>query len=171
MMKKIACLIDSIEKYLLVCPFLLLGLCIVFEVFSRKFFHFGLSWLQELGRYIMVYGTFLGASIAVKGHNHPSMTAIKDSVPLRLKQAMGILSNLICCVGMGVVAYYSWIQLRNYIRIGTLTSSLWGMPVFVPFAIMPICSTVMCVRFLMEIYLEPRTVGRKAAEKKEAEAS
>lgn len=167
-MKKVAALIDSIEKYMLVCPFLLLGLCIVFEVFSRKFFHFGLSWLQEMGRYIMVYGTFLGASMAVKGRNHPSMTAIKDALPLRIKQVLTVIGNLICTGGMAVVAYYSWIQLANYVRVGTLTSSLWGLPVYVPFAIMPICTSVMCVRFMMQLYLEPKEEAEQAKKKREA---
>lgn len=166
-MKKVAALIDGVEKVLLTYPFLLLGCCIVFEVFSRKITGQGLSWLQEMGKYLIGYGTFIGASVAVKNRSHPSMTALRDILPWQGKLACSVLANVICAVGMGMVAYYSWIQLATHIRVGTLTSSLWGMPISVPFAVMPICATIMSLRFFLQLYLEPKELV-EAHRRKEA---
>ena len=160
-MKRITQAIDQIEKALLVYPFLLLGCCIVFEVFTRKFLGFGLSWLQELGKYLMVYGTFLGATIAVRDRSHPSMSAIRESLPPKAGAIVAVAANLLCAACIAVVAYHSWNQLRNYIRIGTLTSSLGGLPMYVPFLPMPICLTTMSLRFLFQCFLEPRDLLAK----------
>ncbi|WP_303789900.1 TRAP transporter small permease [Anaerotruncus colihominis] len=170
-MKKVSQAIDGIERILLVYPFLLLGCCIVFEVFSRKFFGFGLSWLQELGKYIMVYGTFLGAAIAVKDRSHPAMSAIKDSLPRLPRIMVSVLTNLLCAGCIGVVSYYSWIKLANYIRIGTKTSSLWGLPMWVPFLAMPVCLSVMALRFLLQCCLEPAEIMKSMGQKGEGELS
>lgn len=157
-MKKFTQIINSIEKAILVYPFLLLGCLIVFEVLSRKLMGFGLSWLQELGRYIMVYGTFLGASIAVSDRSHPAMTAIYNKLKPVPKAVVSLLRNLMCGIVLAVVAYYSWIQFFNYIRIGTLTSSLWGLPMYIFFVPVPICLTTMAIRYFIECGLEPREV-------------
>lgn len=155
-MKKIFKTIDNVEKYLIVTPFLLLGIFVVIEVFIRKFLGWGFSWLQETGRYIMVFTTFLGASIAVKQRCHPSMTALKDISPKKIKIVFIIVGNLLSSACFALVGYFSWKQFFNYKRIGTLTTSMWGLPVYVPFAIIPITTVMMSVRFLIQCYSETR---------------
>ena len=74
-----------------------------------------------VGRYVLVFGTFLGASMAIRTDDHPRMTALLVAVPHTVRQILRIVGDLICIVGP-VVDYYSWLQISSMMRIGTMTS-------------------------------------------------
>lgn len=151
-MKKIVTLIDEVEKKLIVYPFLILGVFIVYEIVARKTIGKGLSWLQELGRYIMVYGTFLGSSIAIKKRAHPSMVSVIHLLSNKTKNIVNAVGNSLCGICFIVVSYFSWLHLYKLIKLGTMTSSL-GIPLFIPYMCLPICFSVMTIRFFIQCYI------------------
>ena len=99
------------------------------------------------------------------------MSPIQDSLPQLPRIVVSVLTNLLCAGCIGVVSYYSWIKLANYIRIGTKTSSLWGLPMWVPFLAMPVCLSVMALRFLLQCCLEPADIMKSMKQKGKGEPS
>lgn len=142
---------DAIEGYLLAVPFLTLCLLIVAEVVMRKFFNSGISWLEEFGRYVLIFGTFLGASMAIPTDDHPRMTAVLVAVPHTVRQILKIIGDVICIVALAIVDYFSWLQIASMMRIGTMTSTL-PVPMWVPYFIIPLAMAAMVVRFAIETW-------------------
>lgn len=62
---------------------MLVAICfIVFAgVFFRYFLHIGLGWTEELARYLQVWMTFIGATVAVKRWSHFQLTIVNQFVP------------------------------------------------------------------------------------------
>lgn len=62
---------------------MLVAIClIVFAgVFFRYFLHIGLGWTEELSRYLQVWMTFIGATVAVKRWSHFQLTIVDQIIP------------------------------------------------------------------------------------------
>lgn len=149
MKDKVLHVLDVIEGYLLAVPFVLLCVFIVIDIVLLKFFQSGFPWLEEFGRYVLVFGTFLGASMAVRTDDHPRMTALLVAVPHTVRQILKIVGDLICIAGLAVVDYFSWLQIASMVRIGTMTSTL-PVPLWVGYIIIPIALCTMAIRYVFE---------------------
>jgi TRAP-type transport system small permease protein len=71
---------------------LLLGLTAVvtLQIIARVFFE-AFSWTEELSRYLLVWSTFLGASMGFKRGSHVAITFVVDRFSGRLRQGITIL--------------------------------------------------------------------------------
>lgn len=145
----------SCETYLMVGSMTIFAFCVVIDVICRKFFGFSLEFMQELGKYLMVWATFIGASLGVKYGEHPSMTLIIDSVPKVPKMIMSVLVNVISAGATGFAGYYSFQQFLLVKKMGSMTVTLWGLPVWALYCIVPLSFFVMAIRFLIQAYKRP----------------
>ena len=145
------------------------ALGVVIDVICRKLFGFNLYFLQELGKYLMVFATFVGASLGVKMKAHPNMSAVIDAVPPAVRFVMLILVNLICAAAMAFAGYWSWQQYLNFHKLKTMTSTLGSIPVSILYIIVPIALFVMTVRFLIQAYIQPKELLDKIKLNKEGE--
>ncbi|MBN2061331.1 MAG: TRAP transporter small permease subunit, partial [Deltaproteobacteria bacterium] len=135
----------KIEIALMVFSLSVLCLLIVIEISMRTFFHSGLPWLEEFGRYVLVFGTFLGASIAIKRDEHPKMLALLQNLSMKRRNLIMALRDFALGCFLLVLDYYAWIQVLNMMKIGTKTSTLF-FPLWVAYIILPVSIFVMGVR-------------------------
>ena len=63
-----------------------------------------LAWSEELSRYLLVWGTFFGATLAYKRSNHIAVTFVLDFLPHKLRLWFNILTYLLSMVFFLVVA-------------------------------------------------------------------
>lgn len=147
-MGKVKDIFIKTEKVVIVIPLFVLCILIVAQVILRKLFETGIHWLEEFGRYVLIYSTFIGASIAIKSDEHPRMTAVLLILPYKLRQIISILGDLICAFILLVLDYYAWIQVFNVFQRGTRTSTL-PMPMCLIYAIFPITFIAMFIRYII----------------------
>lgn len=155
-------IIVAIETYLMVGSMTIFAFLVVVDVICRKFFGFSLEFMQELGKYLMVWATFIGAALGVKHGEHPSMTLVIDSVPKAPKLIMTVLVNLISAGATAFAGYYSFKQFLLLKKMGSLTVTLWGCPVWTLYCIVPLCFFVMAIRSLIQAYKQPMEILEKS---------
>lgn len=146
------------ETYLMVGSMTIFALVVVIDVTCRKFFGINLAFMQELGKYLMVWATFIGASLGVKEGEHPSMTLVLDSVPKIPKVIMVVLVNLISAGATAFAGYYAFQQFKLVKRMGSMTVTLWGLPVWALYWIIPAGFFVMAVRFVIQACKRPAEI-------------
>ncbi len=156
-MSKILRILNHIEE--MVLGFTLLGLAIfVFiQVVMRYGFHFAFSWAQELGRYLTIFLTFLGASLGVKYGTHFSMEAVVKYLPPRFSHLVGALANFICGIFFLFVIYFAWIQITKLHKYGARTATL-HIPMYIPYISIPLFSLTISVRFFHVAYSHVRQI-------------
>jgi TRAP-type C4-dicarboxylate transport system permease small subunit len=68
---------------------MLVGICLtVFAgVFCRYFLHIGLGWTEEAARYLQVWMTFIGATVAVKRWSHFQLMIVNERIPPHWRRA------------------------------------------------------------------------------------
>lgn len=109
-MKQIGLLIGKLsyglDRAMIGTVFLLVAAMVIvttLQVVFRVFFN-ALTWSEELSRYLLVWGTFFGATLAYKRGNHIAVTFVIDLLPGRVRTAFLILSYLLSMVFFVVIA-------------------------------------------------------------------
>lgn len=124
---------------------MLIGICaIVFGgVIFRYFLHIGLGWTEELSRYLQIWMTFIGATVAVKRWSHFQLTIINQWIPESAVRYTRMLAILMVMVLAGVMIKHgieitrvSWNQ----------TSAIMGWSIGYLYLVVPVSG------FLMEVF-------------------
>jgi len=138
--------LDRAEKAALVWTILGLAIIGFIQVICRYVFNYSFTWYEELGRYLGVFVTFLGASVGVKTGTHFAMDlfVLKLKAPWQqlLRCTTALLSGSFCLL----VVYYSWkivMRLHGY----ESTSPTMQIPMYVAYLPIPVFSLIMGLRF------------------------
>lgn len=67
---------------------------IILQVFLRYLFLFSLSWSEEVARYLMIWASFLGASLAVKYGLHIGVEFLVNRIAAGPKRAVTLAAKL-----------------------------------------------------------------------------
>lgn len=97
-----------------VCVLISAMVIIVFlQVIFRFVIRSSLPWSEELSRYLMVWITFLGSSIAVKRKSHIGVEAVVSLFPGMLKRLTAIFVSASLCFFFGFMVLYGEKILRT----------------------------------------------------------
>jgi TRAP-type C4-dicarboxylate transport system permease small subunit len=83
-----------------------MSVVIFMQVIYRYVFHASLPWSEELGRYILVYLTFLGASVAVKKNAHIGVEVIVKLLPRSISKVLEWVANALSLVFFVILIVY-----------------------------------------------------------------
>ena len=89
--------IDKVITWFVVVILLGLTAVVTMQIIARVFFE-AFSWTEELSRYLLVWSTFLGASMGFKRGSHVAITFVVDRFSGGLKQWVSILIHALSVV-------------------------------------------------------------------------
>jgi len=104
--KSIANLSNIIDRAMVGMVFLIVAAMVIvttLQVVFRVAFN-ALTWSEELSRYLLVWGTFFGATLAYKRGNHIAVTFIIDFFPTRLRVWFNVFTYLLSLAFFVIVA-------------------------------------------------------------------
>lgn len=136
---------------------ILLGLLVVFlgaEVFSRFVLGKSFTWMEELCRYMFIWGSYLGIAIAIKRKEQIRIlcfaSVLKKYYP-RAAKVMYVLSELSFTVFCLLIAYYSIGMMENMIRFKQISGAL-EINMIYPYSIIPLSMLLIAFRTLQRVY-------------------
>jgi len=136
-MNKALSWLQKSEKFVLVVAFIIMVLASFVQVVNRNIVHAGISWLEELSRYCMVYMALLAAEVGLRDGTQISLTTVTDHMNVSLRKIVFIVGKLVL-IAFAVVTFVSSFSLLSVqIASGQITPGL-RIPMFVPFLAIPI---------------------------------
>ena len=108
----------------------------------------GLSWTEELSRFLLVWASLLAAAVATKRRSHFRVAFVIE----RLSRAGKIGVNLACIGGLGVAIWYG-VQLVHLFH--AQTAPALGIPMSWVYAAVPVSGTLMCFYLLRDLLRRP----------------
>ena len=124
---------------------LLTSICVVavVKVASRYLFRNPSSWAEEVATYLFVWMTFVGASLALKKHEHFAIEILVDKLPERAAACMRLVSALLVVIfSMIVVWYGAKLTVHGWHAVTPATE----IPRSIPYAAVPFGGLLMLVR-------------------------
>lgn len=135
---------DAIFRFALFITLSTMIVLITAQIIFRVFFT-ALSWSEELSRYLLVWSSFIGTTVAFKKGAHIAVTFLVDLLPFRIRQAVQTFSCILMAIFFGVTIWYS-IHLFNVQAFQV--SPAMGLKMRYIYIIIPISFTVLFVHLL-----------------------
>lgn len=151
MSKYLSCLswIETVFTAIMAFFLALMGLFIFGNVFLRYFFNSGLTWAEEMARYLFVWIVFMGAIGALKDNHHLGFSSLVQSLPPLAKKICFTVSNLI-------VLTVLWIFFDGSVAMTRMTqetlSPATGLPLSYMYAVGIISSAGMFLVVCSNLY-------------------
>lgn len=143
---------NTAEELFIGYALLLIAVVATIQVLLRYLFGIAYDWVDEGSRYMGILITFVGAGVCARMGNHFCMDAVLQYVPNRFKHLLKALANLVSTLTMGVVFYYSWIQIEKLHRFEATTPSL-QIPMYIPYLPIGIFTAVIALRFFIKTWI------------------
>jgi TRAP-type C4-dicarboxylate transport system permease small subunit len=134
----------TIEKSLFVIGFSMATLVAV-QVFFRYVLNHSLFWSEELARFLLVWLTFLGASVAYHRRAHPGIDSFSLLLPVRLKKTAVICVHL-ASIGLFSVMIVYGCQFAYFVRL-QISPALY-LPKWIIFCIVPFSGGILLLHEL-----------------------
>jgi len=146
--KKILNFVQALTEYAL-C---LLVIAMVVIVFAQVIFRFvlraSLPWSEEAARYLMVWISMLGASIAVRNKGHIGVEAVVMLLPASLKKAVSVGTTFVAAIFFAGVVYYGLGVLRV---VRAQTSPAMEISMAIPYGALIVGGALMLLYSLEEL--------------------
>ncbi|WP_337997707.1 TRAP transporter small permease [Oleispirillum naphthae] len=126
---------------------------ILMQVFFRYVLENSLSWSEELARYMFIWLTFLGASIAMREKAHIKVSEI---VGLVKNKKLNAILRLAACVA-GIVFLYilttnSLVVAQRVFSLGQVSPTMEFLPIGVTYFAIPIGCLFMILNLVEQAY-------------------
>lgn len=107
---------------------------ITLQIVSRVLFS-AVGWTEEVARFLLVWITFLAATLAFQRGRHIAVTFAVDALPVRLRQAARIAATLAVLAFMValVVIGYRYMQVQSFQKSASLRVSMTYVYAIIPF--------------------------------------
>jgi len=126
---------------------------ILMQVFFRYVLENSLSWSEELARYLFIWLTFLGASIAMRENAHIKVSEI---VGLVKNKKLNAILRLAACVA-GIVFLYilmtnSLVVAQRVLSLGQVSPTMEFLPIGITYFAIPIGCFFMLLNLVEQAY-------------------
>jgi len=131
---KLVDLINKIVGYILGVIIGTMSILILLQIFTRFVINYPLHWTEELARYLMIYGVFLGAALALRYNRLISIEAVAQALPPKMQSLLKKVVMVITII-FALVLVIQGIEITS--TINNQTSAGLGIPMSIPYLAIP----------------------------------
>lgn len=100
--------INSLVEWIVSVMLVIMVIVVFLQVIFRFIIQSSLSWSEEMARYLLVWISFLGASIGVKKKAHIGVEAVTMFLPDKIKKIVALIANLSAMVFFIVIIVWGY---------------------------------------------------------------
>jgi TRAP-type C4-dicarboxylate transport system permease small subunit len=154
-LKKVDTVFTRIEEWSLFIIVIVALVSLFINVVLRYGFNYTLAWSEELVRIVIIYSTFIGASVAVKQRAMIRIDAIVQIFP-KLKPSLTFITDLLMLAWAVMMGYYGY-QMTHLQYLTHQKTIIMQIPLVIIYAIMPIMGAMVFIRTAQVIIQDFRT--------------
>jgi len=144
---------------LIALVFSIMTLLIFAQVVCRYVLHNPLSWSEELARYLFIWLTFCGASVAFYENTHINVSYFVERIRLpKLQAALFLLADALCLWLLWIFVKDGFVVASRVLSLGQVSSSMGFLPVGAVYLAVPIGSLFMGLNVLHHALERVRTI-------------
>lgn len=148
--------IAKTETFVLVLIVLLMVFLAALQIFLRKFFNYGILWGDIFLRHLVLWVSFIGASLATKENRHINMDVLGRLLKGKWKDAGQLVIHLFSFFITILLTNASLNFIQSEIEFGSIAFN--NVPSWYFEIIIPIGFALMALRFLFNALISFRTL-------------
>ena len=139
--------VNSLVEKLLLVSGIAISLILFIQVVARYLGH-SLSWSEEIGRYLLVATTFLGATVAYKRAHFIGLAGFGARFGLLVEQ---IIMRGLQLLNLGCFSLITWYGAIYTVNAWDQTSTAVQMPMSLPIAVVPLSGAIFLLHILADM--------------------
>ncbi|MDZ7667233.1 MAG: TRAP transporter small permease [Desulfotignum sp.] len=143
-LKKLDTAASHFEEWTLFIIVITALIALFFNVVLRYGFNYTLAWSEELVRIVIIYSTFVGASVAVKQRAMIRIDAVVQIFP-KLKKGLTFYTNILMLVFAGMMIYYGY-RMTHLQLLTHQKTIIMQIPLVIVYAVMPVTGMMVFLR-------------------------
>lgn len=138
-LKRVDRVLSAVLSAVVVAGMVSLAAVITLQIVSRMFFT-SVSWTEEVARFLLIWITFLGATLAFQQGRHIAVHILRDSLPPSLRRIVSGAGILIAIAFLATLTWIGWtyMTLQSFQR-----SSALRIPMNNIYFVMPLAGALM----------------------------
>jgi TRAP-type C4-dicarboxylate transport system permease small subunit len=108
------------------------------QIFTRAFFNFATTGIEELCQYLLVAVTYFGAAYTLAEGGHVRIDFVQNRIPARAKRILEVVHCMIGLLFCLIMTYYSGILAWQNFIFNSKSNSMYHIPLVIPSAFVPI---------------------------------
>jgi len=155
MFKKLDTITTQIEEWTLFIIVIAALLSLFANVVLRYGFNYTLAWSEELVRIVIIYSTFVGASVAVKQRAMIRIDAVVQIFP-KLKSGLTFYTSVLMLIFAWMMVFYGYKM--TYLQYLTNQKTIiMQIPLVIIYAIMPVMGVMVGIRTIQVMIQDFKT--------------
>lgn len=130
--------------------FIMVSVCM--DVVMRYFFNRPTSWVIEIGEYLLLYMTFLGAAWVLKQEGHVTVDILMMRVSPRARAKMEAAGSLVGVFVCLILVWFGTIETWDNFERGVRNPSILEFPKTPLLAIIPFGSFLFMIQFIRRTF-------------------
>jgi TRAP-type C4-dicarboxylate transport system permease small subunit len=130
-----------------------------YSVLTRSLFHTATYWQDEAAVFLLVGATFLTAAYVQGQRGHIGIEAFVGLLSPRVNRIRLWLVDVASLLFCGFFAWKSWTLTHEAWVDGQVSNSMWSPPLAIPYVLMALGMTLLCLQILLQIMIP---LNRKA---------
>ncbi len=124
-----------------------------FGIVARYFLELGITWTEELARYIMIWAALLAISCGAHRREHIGLIFILNALSPRPRR---VLQVMIDCLGIAFFLFLLVYGIRMTIDGTSQFAMIFGMTMVVPFAAVPVSAGLTALQIFLVAIRSPK---------------
>ena len=149
-MKTLDKIVSKVEELIAVIGLSAMTVITLVAVFFRYVLQSPIIWSEEAARYLMVWSTMLGISIATRQKAHLGIDIFVSMAPKKLQRALEIFSTLMMIVMLVFLTIISIVFIQSAIRTGNVSPML-RIPFYIIYLALPLGFGLSAVRSIQDL--------------------
>lgn len=149
MLRKFDRVVTDIEEWTLFIIVTAALISLFANVVLRYGFNYTLAWSEELVRMVIIYSTFIGASVAVKQRAMIRIDAIVQIFP-KLKPGLMLYTNILMLIFACMMVYYGY-KMTHLQYVTNQKTIIMRIPLVLVYTIMPLTGVMVFIRTVQVI--------------------
>jgi TRAP-type C4-dicarboxylate transport system permease small subunit len=144
LLRRLDKLVTHIEEWTLFVIVISALISLFANVVLRYGFNYTLAWSEELVRIVIIYSTFVGASVAIKQGAMIRIDAVVQMFP-RLKKGLTVYTHILMLGFACIMVYYGY-KMTHLQLITNQKTIIMQIPLVIVYAIMPVTGVMIFIR-------------------------
>ena len=141
---------------------LLAASCVLtYSVFSRYIMKASTDWQDETAVFCLVGATFLSGAFVQARRGHIGIEVVSGLLPDVWNRARQVAIDLMCTLFCAFFAWKSWTLFHESWVDKQTTSSSWAPPLWIPYVLMSIGMTLLCLQLLVQFSASANRLANK----------
>lgn len=143
--------LNSIIAILAAIAMILACIILSYSVATRALFHSPTYWQDEAAVFLLVGATFMTAAYVQSKRGHIGIEAFTGLLSPAANRLRLIAVDIATFVFCAFFCWKSWTLTHEAWVDGTVSNSTWGPPLLIPYFLMSLGMTLLCVQILLQI--------------------